>query len=79
MAFKTQVVDGGTYSPEVTLNQPLTSQCAHFIECVTTKNFAATDTRHAIEVILALEAAGKSLQQGSQKIEISRYSDLKAS
>jgi len=34
VAYKTEVVDGGIFSPAVELNEPLRSQCDHFLDCL---------------------------------------------
>lgn len=63
--FKTTVVDGGIYIPSVKLNQPLQSECAHFIECIEEGRVPQSDGENGLRVILALEAATRSMHNGS--------------
>jgi len=66
LEFKTTVVEGGIYIPSVKLNQPLQAECTHFIDCIEEGRTPQSDGRNGLRVILSLEAAGRSMREGSR-------------
>lgn len=66
LEFKTAVVDGGVYLPNVKLNQPLQAECEHFLECVEKGAKPHSDGESGLGVVLALEAATRSMREGSR-------------
>ncbi len=66
LEFKTAVVDGGVYLPNVKLNQPLQAECEHFLECVEKGAKPRSDGESGLGVVLALEAATRSMRDGSR-------------
>ena len=67
---KTAVVDGGIYIPNIRQNQPLQAECEHFIDCVETGARPQSDGRNGLRVVLALEAATKSMREQSVRTPI---------
>jgi len=65
IAYKTQVVDGGVFSPSVQLNQPLQAECAHFIDCVEHHLQPHSGGLSGLRVVLSAEAALASMRNGS--------------
>lgn len=65
LEHKTAVVDGGVFLPSVRLNQPLAAECDHFLDCVENGTRPQTDGENGLRVVLALEAATKSMAEGS--------------
>ena len=65
LEHKTAVVDGGVYIPSIRLNQPLSAECEHFIECVEQGKEPQSGGRSGLSVVLALEAATESMRNGS--------------
>lgn len=63
--FKTAVVDGGVFIPNVRLNQPLQAECDHFIDCVDKGQRPQSDGWNGLRVVQALEAADSSMRNGS--------------
>ena len=61
-----QWVDGGVYLPNVKLNQPLQAECEHFLDCVEKDQRPQSDGRNGLAVVLALEAATRSMRDGSR-------------
>ena len=47
--------------------EPLRSQCAHFLDCIRTGSRSQTDGRVGLKVVRLLEAADVSLQQGGAR------------
>jgi predicted dehydrogenase len=66
LEFKTAVVDGGVYLPNVKLNQPLQAECEHFLECVEKGTKPHSDGESGLGVVLALEAATRSMREQSR-------------
>jgi len=66
MAYKTAVVDGGVYIPNIQHNQPLQAECEHFIECVEQGGQPLSDGYSGLRVVLALEAATASIKNHSR-------------
>ena len=63
--FKTAVVDGGVFIPNVRLNQPLQAECEHFVDCVEQGTRPQSDGWNGLRVVQALEAADASMQNAS--------------
>jgi len=63
--FKTAVVDGGVFIPNVRLNQPLQAECEHFLDCVEAGTRPQSDGWNGLRVVQALEAADTSMRNGS--------------
>lgn len=70
--YKTKVVGGGVYIPNVRLNQPLQAECEHFVDCVEHGRRPRSDGNSGLQVVLALEAASDSMQSGSAVTPIAR-------
>ena len=70
LAYKTQVVDGGVYMPTLQINQPLQTECEHFIECIEQGLCPGSDGYSGLRVVLALEAATMSMKNGSTSMPI---------
>jgi predicted dehydrogenase len=64
LEYKTMVVDGGTTTPNIELNQPLQSECEHFLDCVETGAAPRSDGSNGMAVVRALKAAEKSMENG---------------
>lgn len=62
MSFKTLVVDGGIFAPNIGMNHPLEEECNHFLDCVENGSAPRSDARHGLKVVSVLEAATKSMQ-----------------
>lgn len=65
LEYKTLVVDGGVSTPPVTSNEPLLSECRHFLECVRDLREPRSGGASGLRVVLALEAAERSMRSGS--------------
>jgi predicted dehydrogenase len=65
LEHKTAVVDGGVFIPSIRLNQPLATECEHFLDCVESGARPRTDGKNGLRVVMALEAASASMRNGS--------------
>src|SRR5688572_15870837 len=54
---------GDTYSPFIKHDEPLRTECQHFIECITDGLVPLTSGSTGLEVVRILEASSKSLKQ----------------
>jgi UDP-2-acetamido-3-amino-2,3-dideoxy-glucuronate N-acetyltransferase len=52
--------------------EPLWEECEHFLHCVTTRQQPLTDGESGLQVLCILEAAQRSLEQGSQPVRLNR-------
>ena len=66
LAYKTAVVDGGIYIPNIQHNEPLQAECEHFIECIEQGDRPQSDGYSGLRVVLALEAATASMKNQSK-------------
>jgi predicted dehydrogenase len=55
---------GGIFSPFISLQEPLSTQDQHFLECIRTGRQPLTDGENGLAVIEVLEAATRSLAEG---------------
>jgi predicted dehydrogenase len=68
--FRLSIREGEVMIPGVKLNEPLLTECQHFIECVQTGTQPLTDGSDGLNVVKALEAASQSMQQNSVRLGI---------
>jgi predicted dehydrogenase len=59
-------------SLSVDLREPLSVECAHFVDCIRNGNTPLTDGRHASRVVRLLEAAHASSKAAGRPIEVTR-------
>jgi predicted dehydrogenase len=56
---------GGIFSPYIQMQEPLWVQADHFVECIRTGRRPRTDGESGLAVVQVLEAAARSLRQGT--------------
>jgi predicted dehydrogenase len=61
---------GDTYSPYVKQDEPLRTECSHFIDCINSGATPLTDGRAGLEVVRILEASSHSLKQQGAPIDL---------
>ncbi|MFW6116197.1 MAG: Gfo/Idh/MocA family protein [bacterium] len=61
--FQLLIRAGDVVIPRLDFPEPLSVECAHFLECVRTGQSPLTDGAHALKVVRVLEAAQRSLEQ----------------
>jgi predicted dehydrogenase len=57
---------GGTWSPQISNEEPLRIECRHFIECVRTGARPRSDGHSGLRVVRVLEALQRSLEESSR-------------
>jgi predicted dehydrogenase len=57
---------GGTWSPQISNEEPLRIECKHFIECVRTGARPRSDGQSGLRVVRVLEALQRSLEESSR-------------
>lgn len=61
---------GDTYSPFIRQDEPLKTECQHFIQSIANHTVPLTDGRNGMEVVRILEAASLSLKQNGAPIDL---------
>lgn len=62
-------------SVEVEQQEPLLSECQHFIECCNNSQTPVTDGREGLAVLQVLDAAQRSLDSAGQSVDLSKKSE----
>lgn len=60
--------DGDIYSPQVEINEPLKTQCNHFLDCVATGKRPLTDGWAGMDVVKVLTAIDQSIAQNGAPV-----------
>ena len=61
---------GDTYSPFIKHDEPLKTECQHFVECINEGLVPLTSGATGLEVVRILEASSKSLQQNGAPVSL---------
>jgi predicted dehydrogenase len=61
---------GDTYSPYVKQEEPLKTECQHFLDCIQNGKEPLTNGRKGLELVRILEASSESLKRGGSPVEI---------
>ncbi len=70
-SFRLSIREGEVMIPDIQLNEPLMTECLHFIECVESGSQPLTDGHDGLNVVRALEAASQSMRQNSVCVPVS--------
>jgi predicted dehydrogenase len=70
---------GDTYAPYVKQEEPLKSECQHFLECIQQGKHPLTDGRQGLELVKILEASSESLRQGGSPMVLRTEPDRQLS
>jgi predicted dehydrogenase len=62
---------GDVYVPYVKQEEPLRSECQHFLDCIKTGATPLTGGKNGLELVRILEASSKSLQLGGAPVDFS--------
>jgi predicted dehydrogenase len=68
--FQLQLRVGDITIPTLQFNEPLYTECRHFIDCIKTGATPLTDGWNGLRVVRVLEAAEQSIKQGGRAVEI---------
>jgi predicted dehydrogenase len=69
-SFRASVPKGKISVPNVPLGEPLTIQCAHFLECIASGKRPLTGGREGIAVVGVLEAMQRSMRAGGREEQV---------
>lgn len=61
---------GDMYSPYIKQDEPLKTECQHFLDCIRTGKVPLTDGNRGLEVVRILEASSASLKMKGAPIEL---------
>ena len=64
--------DGDIYSPNVEINEPLKTQCLHFLDCLANDKSPLTDGWAGMEVVKVLTAIDQSIAQNGAPIWLNK-------
>jgi predicted dehydrogenase len=70
---------GDTYAPYVKQEEPLKSECQHFLECIQQGKHPLTDGSQGLELVKILEASSESLRQGGSPVVLRMERDRQPS
>ncbi len=60
--FQFKLHYGDISIPKIDLKEPVKVECAHFIDCIQTRQSPITDGQNGLRVVRVLEAAQESLK-----------------
>ncbi len=66
---------GDVYCPHIKQDEPLKTECQHFMECIQEDKVPLTSGDNGLEVVRILEATSKSLKQDGVPIDLSANRD----
>jgi len=69
-SFRLSIREGEVMIPSIQLNEPLMTECLHFIDCVRSGEKPMTDGYDGLNVVRALEAATHSMLQNSACVPV---------
>ena len=62
---------GDVYAPYIKQEEPLKTECQHFLDCIKHGNTPLSDGRQGLELVRILEASSESLKRGGAPIDFS--------
>jgi predicted dehydrogenase len=63
---------GDVHVPYIKQEEPLKTECQHFLDCISQGTTPLTDGRQGLELVRILEASSRSLKQGGSAISLSK-------
>jgi predicted dehydrogenase len=61
---------GDMYAPYIKQEEPLKTECQHFLDCIRNGTRPLTDGRQGLELVRVLEASSESLKQGGASVNL---------
>jgi len=62
---------GDVYAPYIKQEEPLKTECQHFLDCINQGTIPLTGGKQGLELVRILEASSESLRQGGAAVELS--------
>jgi predicted dehydrogenase len=69
---------GDLYSPYIKQDEPLKSECQHFVDCIRSGKTPLTDGARGLDIVRILEASSASLKVNGAPIELAQIATPKA-
>jgi len=64
---------GDIYSPYIKQEEPLKTECQHFLDCIKLGKTPLTDGKQGLELVRILEASSESLKKGGAPVQLSAH------
>ena len=64
---------GDVYAPYIKQEEPLKTECQHFLDCINNGTKPLSDGNQGLELVRILEASSESLRQGGAAVEFSKW------
>jgi predicted dehydrogenase len=64
---------GDVYAPYIKQEEPLKTECQHFLDCINHGTTPLTGGKQGLELVRILEASSESLRQGGAAVELSTW------
>jgi predicted dehydrogenase len=64
---------GDVYAPYIKQEEPLKTECQHFLDCIKHGTTPLTDGNQGLELVRILEASSESLKHGGAPVEFSKH------
>jgi predicted dehydrogenase len=61
---------GDTYAPYIKQEEPLKTECQHFVDCIQKSKEPLTSGHQGLDLVRILEASSESLRQGGSPVEL---------
>jgi predicted dehydrogenase len=71
--YQLKIRDGDIVSPRIEPNEPLKTECRHFLDCVMHNLRPATSARDGINVLRTLEAIDRSIKAHGATVEVEKH------
>jgi predicted dehydrogenase len=62
---------GGVYAPYIKQEEPLKTECQHFLDCIREGMTPLTSGHRCVEIVRILEASSESLQKNGARVDLS--------
>ena len=69
---------GDMYAPYIKQEEPLKTECQHFLDCIRDSRTPLTSGERGLEMVKILEASSQSLKQGGGPVELSQNQTIAA-
>ena len=66
---------GDVYAPYIKQEEPLKTECQHFLDCIKNGTTPLTDGKQGLELVRILEASSESLKLGGAPVELRKQSN----
>jgi predicted dehydrogenase len=71
------VRSGDILIPKISLQEPLTLECRHFVECIRERKAPLTSGEDGLRVVKVLAAAQGSLERGGAPVAVARAAEVR--